>query len=182
MDHSLVVLFPLQELFYTINHQLHMDDDLIKISHSDPEKLKKSAIAQSHEILSPGKLQKSQIEIKELMEKTRMFSDAELMKIAITDFNQICGEWRPGLMVLLPLLDFEMEKNPKILVYGFMFLPPLDLKWKNSKILVYGFMFLLPLLDLKWKRIIRFLPRNAAKAEPGVAQSYSAAVNWKIIL
>jgi hypothetical protein len=34
------------------------------LGHSDPEKLKKSAIAQSHEILSPSKLQKSQIEIK----------------------------------------------------------------------------------------------------------------------
>ncbi|WJX32676.1 hypothetical protein P8452_20974 [Trifolium repens] len=68
------------------------DVRLKRTSHSDPEKLKKSAIAQSHEILSPSKLQKSQIEIKELMEKTRMFSDAELMKIAITDFNQICGK------------------------------------------------------------------------------------------
>ncbi|KAK2442397.1 Copia polyprotein/retrotransposon [Trifolium repens] len=68
------------------------EDTFEQRRHSDPEKLKKSAIAQSHEILSPSKLQKSQIEIKELMEKTRMFSDAELMKIAITDFNQICGK------------------------------------------------------------------------------------------
>jgi uncharacterized membrane protein SpoIIM required for sporulation len=34
------------------------------LGHSDPEKLKESAIAQSHERLSPTELQKSQIEIK----------------------------------------------------------------------------------------------------------------------
>ncbi|GAU51228.1 hypothetical protein TSUD_136250, partial [Trifolium subterraneum] len=73
------------------------------ISHSDPEKLKESA--QSHERLSPSELQKSQIEIKEMMEKTKMFSDVELMKIAITDLNNVSTSLEDRYRALLELLE-----------------------------------------------------------------------------
>ncbi|XP_045807570.1 nucleotide exchange factor SIL1 [Trifolium pratense] len=73
------------------------------ISHSDPEKLKESA--QSHERLSPSELQKSQIEIKELMEKTKMLSDVELMKIAITDLNNVSTSLEDRYRALLELLE-----------------------------------------------------------------------------
>ncbi|KAK2388559.1 hypothetical protein P8452_26525 [Trifolium repens] len=81
------------------------------ISHSDPEKLKESAIAQSHERLSPTELQKSQIEIKELMEKTRMFSDFELMKIAITDLNNVSTSLEDRYRALLELLELVEPLN-----------------------------------------------------------------------
>ncbi|MCI00516.1 nucleotide exchange factor SIL1-like, partial [Trifolium medium] len=71
--------------------------------HSDPEKLKESA--QSHERLSPSELQKSQIEIKELMEKTKMLSDVELMKIAITDLNNVSTSLEDRYRALLELLE-----------------------------------------------------------------------------
>ncbi|XP_020585080.1 hsp70 nucleotide exchange factor FES1 isoform X2 [Phalaenopsis equestris] len=55
------------------------------IGHSDPEKLKdKASDAQR---LSPAELNKRQLELKELMEKLKIPSDAELMKIAINDLN-----------------------------------------------------------------------------------------------
>ncbi|KAJ4840153.1 hypothetical protein Tsubulata_000235, partial [Turnera subulata] len=55
------------------------------IGHSDPAKLKESA--QDVQRLSSSELQRRQMEIKELMEKLRTPSDAELMKIAISDLN-----------------------------------------------------------------------------------------------
>jgi nucleotide exchange factor SIL1 len=81
------------------------------ISHSDPEKLKQSAIAQSNQRLSPSELQKSQIEIKELMEKTRMFSDFELMKIAITDLNNVSTSLEDRYRALLELLELVEPLN-----------------------------------------------------------------------
>ncbi|GAB4857889.1 hypothetical protein Ancab_015794 [Ancistrocladus abbreviatus] len=56
-----------------------------KRGHSDPAKLKEAA--QSVQRLSPEELKKRQIELKELMEKLRVPSDAELMTIAINDLN-----------------------------------------------------------------------------------------------
>ncbi|OWM89833.1 hypothetical protein CDL15_Pgr024582 [Punica granatum] len=55
------------------------------IGHSDPEKLKESA--QDVQRMSPSELKKRQMEIKELMEKLKMPSDAQLMQIAIDDLN-----------------------------------------------------------------------------------------------
>ncbi|KAI4343469.1 hypothetical protein L6164_010813 [Bauhinia variegata] len=55
------------------------------IGHSDPAKLKETAEVQQR--LSPSELKRRQAEIKELMEKVKMPSDAELMKIAINDLN-----------------------------------------------------------------------------------------------
>ncbi|XP_052205766.1 uncharacterized protein LOC127810367 [Diospyros lotus] len=55
------------------------------IGHSDPEKLKATAKDVQH--LSPDELKKRQIEVKELMEKLKMPSDAQLMQIAIDDLN-----------------------------------------------------------------------------------------------
>lgn len=73
------------------------------ISHSDPEKLKESA--QSHQKLSPSELQKRQLEIKEIMEKTKMLSDAELMKIAIKDLNNASTSLEDRYRALLELLE-----------------------------------------------------------------------------
>ncbi|CAL5203443.1 unnamed protein product [Lathyrus oleraceus] len=73
------------------------------ISHSDPEKLKESA--QVHEGLSPSELQKRHIEIKELMEKTKMLSDAELMKISISDLNNVSISLEDRYRALLELLE-----------------------------------------------------------------------------
>ncbi|URD81607.1 Nucleotide exchange factor Fes1 [Musa troglodytarum] len=53
--------------------------------HSDPEKLKEKAMDVQR--LSEDELKKRRLEIKELMEKLKMPSDAELMKIAIADLN-----------------------------------------------------------------------------------------------
>ncbi|KAM7468810.1 hypothetical protein LguiB_016372 [Lonicera macranthoides] len=55
------------------------------IGHSDPTKLQETA--QEVQRLSPDDLKKRQIEIKELMEKLKMPSDAQLMQIAIDDLN-----------------------------------------------------------------------------------------------
>lgn len=55
------------------------------IGHSDPEKLKEKA--KDIQRLSASELKKRQLEIKELMEKLRTPSDAELMKMAIADLN-----------------------------------------------------------------------------------------------
>ncbi|CAK9178781.1 unnamed protein product [Ilex paraguariensis] len=53
--------------------------------HSDPTKLKETA--QDVQRLSPSELKRRQLEIKELMEKIKMPSDAQLMQIAIDDLN-----------------------------------------------------------------------------------------------
>lgn len=55
------------------------------IGHSDPEKLKEEA--KDVQRLSANELQKRQLELKELMERLKTPSDADLMKIAITDLN-----------------------------------------------------------------------------------------------
>ncbi|XP_073264102.1 uncharacterized protein [Populus alba] len=55
------------------------------IGHSDPAKLKESA--EDVQRLSASELQKRQLEIKELIEKMNMPSDAQLMQIAIDDLN-----------------------------------------------------------------------------------------------
>ncbi|XP_014517152.1 hsp70 nucleotide exchange factor FES1 [Vigna radiata var. radiata] len=76
------------------------------ISHSDPEKLKDSAEAQQR--LSPRELEKRSLEIKEIMEKIKMPSDAELMKIAIRDLNNVSTsleDRRRALQELLELVE-----------------------------------------------------------------------------
>ncbi|KAJ7533156.1 hypothetical protein O6H91_13G035300 [Diphasiastrum complanatum] len=55
------------------------------IGHSDPEKLK--GAAQEIQRLTPKELEKRRVDIKELMDRLRMPSDAELMKIAIKDLQ-----------------------------------------------------------------------------------------------
>lgn len=55
------------------------------IGHSDPAKLKETA--ENVQRLSPDKLKKRQMEIKELVERLKMPSDAQLMQIAIDDLN-----------------------------------------------------------------------------------------------
>ncbi|XP_057773932.1 hsp70 nucleotide exchange factor FES1-like [Salvia miltiorrhiza] len=57
------------------------------IGHSDPKKLKEAAL--DVERLSSQDLMQRQVEIKELMEKLKTPSDAELMKIAINDLNNL---------------------------------------------------------------------------------------------
>ncbi|KAG8365736.1 hypothetical protein BUALT_Bualt17G0002900 [Buddleja alternifolia] len=59
----------------------------IEIGHSDPAKLKEAVLDVQH--LSPDELNQRQMEIKELMEKLKMPSDAQLMKIAIDDLNNL---------------------------------------------------------------------------------------------
>ncbi|QCD78727.1 nucleotide exchange factor SIL1 [Vigna unguiculata] len=76
------------------------------ISHSDPEKLKESAEAQQR--LSPRELEKRSLKIKEIMEKIKMPSDAELMKIAIGDLNNVSTsleDRRRALQELLELVE-----------------------------------------------------------------------------
>ncbi|XP_065864024.1 hsp70 nucleotide exchange factor FES1 [Euphorbia lathyris] len=55
------------------------------IGHSDTDKLKETA--KSVQSLSPDELEKRQMEIKELTDKLKMPSDAQLMQIAIDDLN-----------------------------------------------------------------------------------------------
>ncbi|XP_021912574.1 hsp70 nucleotide exchange factor FES1 [Carica papaya] len=55
------------------------------IGHSDPAKLKETAQDVQH--LSPNELKRRQEEIKELMEKLKMPSDAQLMQTALNDLN-----------------------------------------------------------------------------------------------
>ncbi|CAD6263200.1 unnamed protein product [Miscanthus lutarioriparius] len=55
------------------------------IGNSDPDKLREKAA--ELERLSAEELLKKQMEIKELMEKLKVPSDAELMKVAIADLN-----------------------------------------------------------------------------------------------
>ncbi|KAL2322237.1 hypothetical protein Fmac_026616 [Flemingia macrophylla] len=73
------------------------------ISHSDPGKLKESAEAQQR--LSASELQKRQIEIKETLEKIKMPSDAELMKIAIRDLNNESTSLKDRHRALQELLE-----------------------------------------------------------------------------
>ncbi|XP_057433488.1 uncharacterized protein LOC130726259 [Lotus japonicus] len=73
------------------------------IGNSDPEKLKESAQAQQR--LSPNDIQKRQMEIKELMEKMRMPSDAELMKVAISDLNNVSTSLEDRHRALQELLE-----------------------------------------------------------------------------
>ncbi|KAL9319538.1 hypothetical protein ACSQ67_011377 [Phaseolus vulgaris] len=73
------------------------------ISHSDPEKLKDSAEAQQQ--LSPRELEKRSLEIKEIMEKIKMPSDAELMKIAIRDLNNVSTSLEDRHRALQELLE-----------------------------------------------------------------------------
>ncbi|XP_061337756.1 hsp70 nucleotide exchange factor FES1 isoform X2 [Gastrolobium bilobum] len=73
------------------------------ISHSDPKKLKESA--QARQRLSPIDLQKRQMEIKEIMEKIKMPSDAELMKIAINDLNNVSTSLEDRNRALQELLE-----------------------------------------------------------------------------
>ncbi|XP_074283487.1 hsp70 nucleotide exchange factor FES1-like isoform X2 [Silene latifolia] len=72
------------------------------IGHSDPAKLKE--IAQNVQRLSHDELKKRQIEIQELMEKLKMPSDAELMKIAINDLNNSSTSREDRLRALEELL------------------------------------------------------------------------------
>ncbi|KAK7291575.1 hypothetical protein RIF29_06832 [Crotalaria pallida] len=73
------------------------------ISHSDPEQLKESA--QNQQRLLPIELQKRQMEIKEVMEKIKMPSDAELMKIAINDLNNLSLSLEDRYRALEELLE-----------------------------------------------------------------------------
>ncbi|CAN1227781.1 Hsp70 nucleotide exchange factor fes1 [Linum grandiflorum] len=57
------------------------------IGHSDPDALKQSA--QDAQRLSAAELKKRQMEIKELMEKMKMPSDAQLMQTALDDLNNL---------------------------------------------------------------------------------------------
>ncbi|KAA8532230.1 hypothetical protein F0562_032263 [Nyssa sinensis] len=57
------------------------------IGHSDPAKLKDSA--EHVQRLSPDELKKRQMEIKELMERLKTPSDAQLMQVAIDDLNNL---------------------------------------------------------------------------------------------
>ncbi|CAO2838049.1 unnamed protein product [Amaranthus hypochondriacus] len=72
------------------------------IGHSDPAKLKDAA--KSVQRLSDEELKQRQIEIQELMEKLRMPSDAELMKVAIDDLNNISISLEDRLRALEELL------------------------------------------------------------------------------
>lgn len=72
------------------------------IGHSDPAKLKEAA--KSTQRLSDDELMKRQIEIKELMDKLKMPSDAELMKIAIDDLNNSSISLEDRLRALEELL------------------------------------------------------------------------------
>ncbi|KAG5228062.1 hsp70 nucleotide exchange factor FES [Salix suchowensis] len=61
------------------------------IGHSDPTKLKEGA--EDAQRLSASELQKRQLELKELIEKMKMPSDAELMRMAIDDLNNSSSSW-----------------------------------------------------------------------------------------
>ncbi|RDX78101.1 Nucleotide exchange factor SIL1 [Mucuna pruriens] len=73
------------------------------ISHSDAEKLKESAEARQR--LSASELQKRQIEIKEIMEKIKMPSDAELMKIAVSDLDNVSTSLEDRYRALQELVE-----------------------------------------------------------------------------
>ncbi|XP_074264656.1 hsp70 nucleotide exchange factor FES1-like [Silene latifolia] len=74
------------------------------IGHSDPAKLKESAENVQRQRMSDDELKKRQVEIQELMEKLKMPSDAELMKIAINDLNNSSVSVEDRLRALEELL------------------------------------------------------------------------------
>lgn len=76
------------------------------IGHSEPAKLKEAA--QDVQRLTPNELKKRQREIKELMEKLKMPSDAQLMQIAIDDLKNTSlslEDRRRALQELLILVE-----------------------------------------------------------------------------
>ncbi|GFZ07021.1 ARM repeat superfamily protein [Actinidia rufa] len=76
------------------------------IGHSDPAKLKETA--ESVQQLSSDKLKIRQLEIKELMERLKMPSDAQLMRIAVEDLNNSSlplEDHRHALQELLVLVE-----------------------------------------------------------------------------
>ncbi|XP_057497196.1 hsp70 nucleotide exchange factor FES1 isoform X2 [Actinidia eriantha] len=76
------------------------------IGHSDPAKLKETA--ESVQQLSSDKLKIRQLEIKELMERLKMPSDAQLMRIALEDLNNSSlplDDHRHALQELLVLVE-----------------------------------------------------------------------------
>ncbi|XVF60914.1 hypothetical protein PTKIN_Ptkin08bG0086300 [Pterospermum kingtungense] len=72
------------------------------IGHSDSAKLKETA--QEVQRLSPSELKQRQLEIKELMEKLKMPSDAQLMQIALDDLNNSSLSLEDHLRALQELL------------------------------------------------------------------------------
>ncbi|THF99232.1 hypothetical protein TEA_013112 [Camellia sinensis var. sinensis] len=70
---------------YTIYRKSALFLEIIENRHSDPAKLKETA--ENVQRLSPDKLKKRQMELKELVERLKMPSDAQLMQIAIDDLN-----------------------------------------------------------------------------------------------
>lgn len=85
------------------------------IGHSDPTKLKENA--EDVQRLSSSELQKRQIELKELMEKMKMPSDAELMHMAIDDLNNSSSSLEDRqralqeLLILVEPLDNANDLN-----------------------------------------------------------------------
>ncbi|KAB5564742.1 hypothetical protein DKX38_004796 [Salix brachista] len=85
------------------------------IGHSDPVKLKESA--EDAQRLSASELQKRQLEIKELIEKMKMPSDAQLMQIAIDDLNNSSSSLEDRqralqeLLILVEPLDNANDLN-----------------------------------------------------------------------
>ncbi|KAI4385331.1 hypothetical protein MLD38_003371 [Melastoma candidum] len=72
------------------------------IGHSDPTKLKETA--QDVQRISSGELKKRQMELKELMEKLKTPSDAQLMQIAIDDLNNASSSLEDRQRALQELL------------------------------------------------------------------------------
>ncbi|KAJ7010230.1 hsp70 nucleotide exchange factor FES1-like [Populus alba x Populus x berolinensis] len=85
------------------------------IGHSDPTRLKQSA--EDVQRLSASELQKRQLELKELMEKMKMPSDAELMHMAIDDLNNSSSSLEDRqralqeLLILVEPLDNANDLN-----------------------------------------------------------------------
>ncbi|OVA03066.1 Nucleotide exchange factor Fes1 [Macleaya cordata] len=82
------------------------------IGHSNPARLRQTAQSVQH--LSADELQKRQLEIKDLMEKSKMPSDAQLMQIAITDLNNSSlslEDRRRALQELLVLVELIDNAN-----------------------------------------------------------------------
>lgn len=77
------------EQMSALEDPFHSLDSMLQwaIGNSDPEQLRRTA--QEFQRLNPIELERRQAEIKELMEKLKMPSDAELMKIAIADLNNL---------------------------------------------------------------------------------------------
>ncbi|KAL6998842.1 hypothetical protein U1Q18_000010 [Sarracenia purpurea var. burkii] len=76
------------------------------IGHSDPAKLKETA--ENIQQLSPNELKSHQLEIKDLMERLKTPSDAQLMQIAINDLNDsslTLEDHRHALQELLILVE-----------------------------------------------------------------------------